>query len=187
MREFCRRRFEYIERDAVAVIDFTIHPRLLAFTIDLCFHFSPCSHIAGLSASRAENIIKYRTENGPFKSRNELLKVKSIGPVSFLQCAGFVRIEPITANIPRGSKLYCVLDSTWVHPESYDVAMKIIKKLGCTMCEIGTAAFIAKITKYLAENELNMERLCREYGIPAERVSDFIYETNFSQFTLLVH
>lgn len=148
---------------------------LLAFTINLRFHSTSCSHIAGLSASRAENIIKYRTENGPFKSREELLKVKSIGPVTFLQCAGFVRIDPLTANIPRGSKMYCVLDSTWVHPESYDVAKKIIKNLGCTLSEIGTAAFIAKITNYLAENEPNMEKLSREYRVPAERVNEFIF------------
>lgn len=145
------------------------------FAESIIYFFLPLhSHIAGLSASRAENIIKYRNEIGPFKSRDELLKVKSIGPVSFLQCAGFVRIEPLTANIPKDSKKYCVLDSTWVHPESYDVAKKIIRKLGFTLSDIGSAPIIAKIKNYLDENDLNMERLSSEYGIPAERVSDLI-------------
>lgn len=89
------------------------------------YRFNTFRHIAGLNATRAENILKYRMENGPFKSRDELKKVKSIGDKTFTQCAGFVRIEPLTANVTK----YNLLDSTWVHPESYRTAEKIMKNL----------------------------------------------------------
>lgn len=109
------------------------------------------------------------------------MKVKSIGPVTFQQCAGFVRIEPLTANLSRDNPKYCALDSTWVHPESYEVTKKIIKKIGCSLQEIGTALFIAKIKNYLEASEPNIEKLGREYGVPPERVSFVILfsgETN---------
>lgn len=64
-----------------------------------------------MNAARAENIIKYRTEIGPFQTREELKKVKAIGPKTFEQCAGFIRIDQTTAKIKGKSN---ILDSTWV-------------------------------------------------------------------------
>ncbi|MCL2528597.1 MAG: RNA-binding transcriptional accessory protein, partial [Defluviitaleaceae bacterium] len=70
------------------------------------------SYVSGISGSVAKNILAYREEKGKFKSRKELLKVKSLGPKAFEQCAGFLRI-------PGGDD---PLDNTGVHPESYEVA-----------------------------------------------------------------
>ena len=83
-------------------------------------------HIAGVSKTVAKNIIAYREENGPFKSRNELKKVKRLGPSAFVQCAGFMRIE--------GGKN--PLDNTGVHPESYDTCKKMLEILGYSLDDV---------------------------------------------------
>lgn len=77
-------------------------------------------HVAGINASVARNIVAFRTENGPFKSRSQLLKVPRLGQSAFTQCAGFLRLQQ-AAN---------ALDSTPVHPESYPLAQTILEKLG---------------------------------------------------------
>ncbi|MCL2664521.1 MAG: RNA-binding transcriptional accessory protein [Defluviitaleaceae bacterium] len=74
------------------------------------------SYVAGVTGGAAKNIIAYREENGRFKNRDELLKVKKLGPKAFKQCAGFLRI-------PGGDN---PLDNTGVHPESYEAAEKIL-------------------------------------------------------------
>lgn len=79
-------------------------------------------HVSGLTAATAANIVSYRRENGPFHSRQELLSVNRLGPATFTQCAGFLRIK-------GGSE---PLDNTSVHPESYELAEKIISHYGLT-------------------------------------------------------
>lgn len=76
-------------------------------------------HIAGINATVAKNIIKYRDEHGIFASRKELLKVSRLGPTAYTQCAGFLRINGAT----------CPLDNTPVHPESYPLAEQILAEL----------------------------------------------------------
>ena len=83
-------------------------------------------HIAGVSKTVAKNIIAYREENGSFKSRSELKKVKRLGPSAFVQCAGFMRIE--NGKNP--------LDSTGVHPESYDICKKMLEILGYSLEDV---------------------------------------------------
>ena len=78
------------------------------------------SYVSGISKTIASNIVKYREEKGKFKNRKELLKVAKLGPATFLQCSGFLRI-------PGGDNL---LDNTAVHPESYEVAEKLLENLG---------------------------------------------------------
>ena len=75
-------------------------------------------YVAGVSPTVAKNIVSYKEENGPFKTRAELNKVKGLGPKAFVQCAGFMRI-------PESKEL---LDNTGVHPESYAIAKQILKK-----------------------------------------------------------
>ncbi|MBU5293011.1 RNA-binding transcriptional accessory protein [Anaerosalibacter bizertensis] len=75
-------------------------------------------YVSGISNRVAENIVDYRDENGIFKNRKELLKVKGLGEKTFIQCAGFLRI-------PEGEN---PLDNTAVHPESYDIAEKILER-----------------------------------------------------------
>lgn len=80
-------------------------------------------HIAGINATVAKNIIKYRDEHGIFTSRKELLKVSRLGPTAYTQCAGFLRINGAT----------CPLDNTPVHPESYPLAEQILAELGFSL------------------------------------------------------
>lgn len=80
-------------------------------------------HIAGINATVAKNIIKYRDEHGIFTSRKELLKVSRLGPTAYTQCAGFLRINGAT----------CPLDNTPVHPESYSLAEQILAELGFSL------------------------------------------------------
>ena len=84
------------------------------------------TYVSGLGPQLAQNIVDYRTENGPFKARKELLKVKRMGEKAFEQSAGFLRIR--NAENP--------LDSSAVHPESYHVVEKMSKDLGCDVTEL---------------------------------------------------
>lgn len=83
-------------------------------------------HIAGINAAVAKNIIKYREEHGSFTNRKELLKVSRLGPNTFTQCAGFLRIN--NAEL--------ALDNTPVHPESYALAEKILQKLDFSLTDL---------------------------------------------------
>ncbi|WP_312700969.1 Tex family protein [Sedimentibacter sp.] len=77
-------------------------------------------YVSGISKTIAKNVVKYREDKGKFTNRNELLKVKMLGDKAFEQCAGFLRISD-------GDNL---LDKTAVHPESYEIAVKLLDKLG---------------------------------------------------------
>ena len=83
-------------------------------------------HIAGISSTVAKNIVAFRQENGGFTSRKQLLKVPRLGPAAFTQCAGFLRLNG--AKNP--------LDNTSVHPESYELAERIIGELGFTLKDL---------------------------------------------------
>ena len=83
-------------------------------------------YVSGLNASTAKNIVEYRDKNGAFKSRAELKKVPRLGPVAYVQCAGFLRIPG--AKNP--------LDNSAVHPESYDIVKAMAKDKGCTVAEL---------------------------------------------------
>ncbi|MDD2189692.1 MAG: Tex family protein [Eubacteriales bacterium] len=85
------------------------------------------SYIAGINAGIAKNIVAYREENGRFGDRKELKKVAKLGEKTFNQCAGFMRIS-------EGKN---PLDSTSVHPESYEAAERMLQKLGLDKTEIG--------------------------------------------------
>lgn len=84
------------------------------------------TYISGLGPTLAQNIVDYRTANGPFKSRKELMKVPRMGAKAFEQCAGFLRIPQ--AKNP--------LDNSAVHPESYTVVEHIAKDMNCTVDEL---------------------------------------------------
>lgn len=83
-------------------------------------------HVSGVSKPIAKNIVKCREENGKFKNRNELLEVKQLGEKAFEQCAGFLRISD--GDNP--------LDKTAVHPESYEIALNLLKRLGYTVEDV---------------------------------------------------
>uniref|UniRef100_A0A336MME1 CSON003644 protein n=1 Tax=Culicoides sonorensis TaxID=179676 RepID=A0A336MME1_CULSO len=123
-------------------------------------------HVSGLTEKRANQILEYRSKNGTFKNRNDIKKVNLIGPKTFVQCAGFIRIDPATAGIRKDQ--YNILDSTTVHPESYDLAEKIIKDCQLTLKDIGTHKFITKIKSY--SKAYDAETFYNKYKVPYERL-----------------
>ena len=88
--------------------------------------YSLLSHIAGINATAAKNIVAYREEHGEFRDRAAILKVPKIGEKAFQQCAGFLRVA--------GGRE--VLDATGVHPESYPVARALLSEFGLEEAEI---------------------------------------------------
>ena len=109
------------------------------------------SYISGISKKIALNIVKYREENGAFKSRKELLKVSGLGPKAFENCAGFLRI-------PEGKE---PLDNTAVHPESYPIAKEILKRFS------GEDAILTKENlKKLSQDDLKGLSETLNVGLP---------------------
>lgn len=84
------------------------------------------TYVSGLGPTLAQNIVAYRTENGPFESRRQLLKVPRMGAKAYEQCAGFLRIPQ--AKNP--------LDNSAVHPESYPIVEQMAKDLNCTVADL---------------------------------------------------
>ncbi|KAH8337435.1 hypothetical protein KR059_010013, partial [Drosophila kikkawai] len=126
---------------------------------------SVLKHIAGLSEKKAEKIIEYRSQKGSFKTRKDLLSVRTIGEKSFVQCAGFVRIEPLSV----GGRLQNPLDCTWVHPESYKVADSIVAECDMKLTDIGKASFIKRIKEFAA-SQANLDRMAVKHKLPKERL-----------------
>ncbi len=107
------------------------------------------SYVAGVGAKLARSIIEYRETTGAFKSKSELLKVKGLGAKAYEQCAGFFRI--------RDGK--SILDNTGVHPESYDVAVKLTSRFN-----------IQEITKE------QVATIAQELGVGIATLGDIIAE-----------
>ena len=84
------------------------------------------TRVAGLNGTTAKNIVRYREENGPFTTRRQILKVPTLGPKAFEQCAGFLRVPESQSP----------LDNTAVHPESYAAAEKLLALCGCDMDDV---------------------------------------------------
>lgn len=118
-------------------------------------------HISGINKTLAKNIVEYREANGRFTSRKELLKVPKLGPKAFLQCAGFMRIND--GKNP--------LDSTSVHPESYDIATALIKETGHSLEELKSGS-IKNIRKSIAD----VKKLAERLGTGAITLTDIINE-----------
>ena len=95
------------------------------------------THVAGVSATLAENVVKYREQNGAFKSRQDVLKVKGFGPKAFEQSAGFLRIPG--AENP--------LDCSAVHPENYELVERMAAKAGVAVKDlVGNASAIKSLS-----------------------------------------
>nr|XP_033332434.1 S1 RNA-binding domain-containing protein 1 [Megalopta genalis] len=114
--------------------------------------------VAGLNVSRANSIIQWRSEFGPFKNRQQILEVKGIGNKTFEQCAGFIRILPETSETDVSVKSKSVkkydpnlLDQTWIHPESYNIAERFLKYCNCNVEYLGNVAFIDRIMSFVKE------------------------------------
>ncbi len=119
-------------------------------------------YVSGVSKTVATNIVKYREEYGKLKERKELLKVSKLGPAAYTQCAGFLRI--IDGKNP--------LDNTSVHPESYEVAEKILNKIGFELNDLKER--LPEVRANL--NSVNAEKIAVEIEIGVPTIRDIIKE-----------
>lgn len=127
-------------------------------------------YVSGLSASVATNIVKHREEKGPFKNREAIKKVSKLGPKIFEQAIGFLRI-PDSPN---------PLDKTPIHPESYDLALDVLKLLSVDVKEIGSEICKAKIAfadkqaiiKKLGINPITLDDLLDAFVSPQRDLRD---------------
>lgn len=118
-------------------------------------------YISGISKAIAKNIVAYREENGRFTNRRQLLKVAKLGPKAFEQCAGFMRIQG--GQNP--------LDSTSVHPESYEAAELLLKKLGYATEDL-KGEKLNGISKKIRDNK----KMAGELGIGEMTLRDIVKE-----------
>lgn len=116
-------------------------------------------HIAGISGTVAKNIVAFRQENGGFTSRKQLLKVPRLGPAAFTQCAGFLRLNG--AKNP--------LDNTSVHPESYELAERIIGELGFTLKDLQDKSQLEALQVKLPLVDIDKMAHKLDAGIPTVR------------------
>ena len=118
-------------------------------------------YISGISKTIAKNIVSYRESNGKFTDRKQIMKVDKLGPKAFEQCAGFLRIHD--GKNP--------LDATSVHPESYNAALALLKKLGLNVEDLKNGGFtgLGKLIK-------DKERMARELEIGVITLEDIVKE-----------
>ena len=128
-------------------------------------------YVSGISKTIAKNVVTYREENGRFTDRRQLLKVAKLGPKAYEQCAGFLRI---TGGVNP-------LDGTSVHPESYEAAEKLLKKLGYSLEDVAAGnlkGISRKVTDYkkLAEEleigEITLRDIVKELEKPGRDPRD---------------
>ena len=130
------------------------------------------TYVSGLGPQLAQNVVDYRAENGPFKSRKELLQVRRMGAKAFEQSAGFLRIR--NADNP--------LDSSAVHPESYHVVEKMAKDIGCGIKdlitdenkrkEISLEKYVTPVTGLPTLKDI-LEELARPGRDPRSKIKEF--------------
>ncbi|MBV4358540.1 Tex family protein [Pinibacter aurantiacus] len=133
------------------------------------------NYVSGLSATLAKNIVEYRAKNGAFKTRDELKKVSLMGPKTFEQCAGFLRIR--NADNP--------LDNSAVHPESYSVVQAMAKDLNCSVEDLIKQNDLRKQInrkQYVSEKvgEFTIDDILKELEKPGrdprEQIEEFRYD-----------
>ena len=135
--------------------------------------YSLLSYVSGINITVAKNIVKYREENGEFKTRSQILKVPKLGEKAFTQCAGFLRIHD-------GKQVF---DSTGVHPESYAIAEDLLKRFGFTTEDVknnnltllrfkATQYGIAKLARELGCGEPTLEDIISELEKPGRDIRD---------------
>uniref|UniRef100_W5UB68 S1 RNA-binding domain-containing protein 1 n=1 Tax=Ictalurus punctatus TaxID=7998 RepID=W5UB68_ICTPU len=131
-------------------------------------------HVAGLNAGRARSVVEWREKNGPFFNREQLKLVKGLGPKSFQQSAGFIRINPETAHsfgsgensssttaeksTAKKSKGICnkpnPLDQTCIHPESYSLAMRFLSQIGGSLDQLGSTELQQQVKSTVMSSSL---------------------------------
>ncbi len=125
--------------------------------------YSLLSYVSGINTTVAKNIVKFREENGEFKTRAQILKVPKLGEKAFTQCAGFLRI-------PGGKQVF---DSTGVHPESYAIAEDLLKRFGFSTDDVRSGSLT--LLRFKAE-QYGIAKLARELGCGEPTLEDIISE-----------
>lgn len=116
------------------------------------------TYISGFNKTIAKNVVKYRNEHGKFKNRTELLNVPRLGEKAYVQAAGFLRVYDSENK----------LDETSIHPESYEIANKILKKYNLSYFDIGNKEKIAEL------KSINKESLAKELNSDVYTIEDII-------------
>ena len=122
------------------------------------------SYVSGINMSLAKNIVKYRDENGELKQRKDLLKVPKLGPAAFKQCAGFIRI--FDGKNP--------LEITAVHPESYEVAEKLLTNLGYSVENLKEKSKLEEIKNSLSK--IDVSKTADELQVGVLTLKDIVEE-----------
>lgn len=115
-------------------------------------------YISGLTKSSIDNILKYREEHGKIKTREELKKVKSLGNKAYEQSIGFIRI--VDGDNP--------LDKTPIHPESYDITIKLLNLLNLTLADLGTNKLIDSL------DTIDFNKTCEQLSVDKYTLEDII-------------
>lgn len=145
-------------------LDGVVEDCVNAVGVDLNTASAPLlARVSGLNAGTAENIVKFRSENGKFSSRRELLRVPKLGEKAFRQCAGFLRI-------PESKQVF---DNTAVHPESYEAAKKLLALCGYTEEDVKSGKLGHLMERLHTYGE---ERAARECGIGLPTLFDIAKE-----------
>ncbi len=118
--------------------------------------------VAGLNQLTAKRVYEYRVANGPFRRREELKSVSGLGEVAFSHCAGFLKI--VGGQNP--------LDATWIHPESYELATKILEKLGLSVDDLRDTAKVAALAETL--KTVDAAALAQEFEAGPLAVADLL-------------
>lgn len=141
------------------------------------------NYISGITPKIAENIVIYRNSNGGFKSREDLKKVKMLGPKAFEQSAGFLRINGTNP-----------LDNTSVHPESYELTLKLLKMMNLFLDDLGKENLIDSLdrlniqeaAKQLNIGEMTLEDIVEELKKPGRDIRDDFSQVKFESSILTI-
>jgi uncharacterized protein len=119
-------------------------------------------YVSGLNQATARNLHEWRAKNGPFASRQQLLDVPGFGDSAFVQAAGFLKIS-------GGENPF---DTTWIHPESYAIAEKVLERLGGTVSDLTTRSGTETLAQRVAA--VNLDVLSTELGVGRLLLADII-------------
>lgn len=145
------------EKELTNALDKTVEDCVNSVGVDLnTASYSLLEHISGITKAVAKNIVSYREKNGIFKNRNELLKVPKLGEKAFEQSAGFLRIR-------NGNEF---LDSTGIHPESYEAARKVMHKIKSGLNKSDMRTNYKEIAKELNIGDLTLLDIINELEKP---------------------
>lgn len=152
------------EKRLTEALDGVVEDCVNAVGVDLNTASAPLlARVSGLNAGTAANVVRYREENGSFRSRQQLLKVPKLGAKAFEQCAGFLRV-------PESEE---ILDNTAVHPESYGAAEKLLTLCGYTEQDVRAGKLSEIRSRIKAYGE---EKIAAECGVGVPTLRDVVSE-----------